>query len=135
MKIVRGYPPNFKQIAAAFPDAKGKGVIFTYGDTVYNPTGPSLSRGLQAHEAVHVERQLAFEGGAAAWWTNYIAEPHFRFTEEFQAHLAEFKAWRPNRIAGSRAGALHQIALRLSGPLYGRVMDYGSASRLILEAA
>lgn len=132
MKILRTYPPNYRQILAAFPEAKAPGVIFCYGDTIHNPTGPSLTRALLAHEAVHGERQVAM--GPAQWWDRYIKEPQFRFDEEFPAHVAEFKAFRGNR-GTSRAGHLHQIATRLSGPLYGGIVGYAEANKMILEAA
>lgn len=134
MNIVRTYPPNYQQIRKAFPEAAGSGVIFCYGLTVYNPTGPSLTRALQAHEAVHCDQQINFEGGPAAWWNRYIGSKQFRFDEEFPAHVAEYKAFRGNR-GTSRAGHLHQIAKRLSGPLYGGIVTYADAARLILEAA
>jgi hypothetical protein len=57
MKIVIAQPPNFEQVAAVFPEARNKDAVFTYGDTVYNPSGAVLSVPLQAHEAVHVARQ------------------------------------------------------------------------------
>jgi hypothetical protein len=132
MKIARAYPPNFKQILSAFPEAKCQGVIFCYGDTCYNPTGPSLTRALIAHEEIHSVHQVQM--GPAIWWNRYCHDKQFRFDEEFPAHVAEFRAFRGNR-GTSRAGHLHQIAERLSGPLYGGLVSYAEASQRILEAA
>ena len=38
MKTKVENPPNYEKIASVF-DVKGKPLVFTYGDTIYNPGG------------------------------------------------------------------------------------------------
>jgi hypothetical protein len=134
MKVVKAFPPNYRAINDAF-NVRGKNVIFCYGDRIYNPAGIMVGQDLVAHESVHSERQKAYAGGVESWWQHYIADPAFRLAEEIPAHQAEFQYWtrqpgadRP--VKGFRSGAeFHrlQIAQRLAGTLYGRLLRLSEA--------
>lgn len=130
MRVVVARPPLFAEIDAVFYVA-GKPVIFAWGDVIYNPQGGPIGPELQAHEAVHGKRQGADVEG---WWRRYIADPEFRLAEEIPAHEAEYRAYsdKPRNV---RRQALHHIASRLASPLYGRLIRYDDARRLIKAAA
>jgi hypothetical protein len=119
IKIER--PPNFEQILKAFPNAANDGVIFAYGEDIYNPSGGSISSTLLAHEGVHCERQCMSTYGTdpVRWWEKYIADAEFRYREELLAHVAEFKA-QANYLTdrNGRARLLMSTAQRLTAPLY-----------------
>lgn len=138
MNIVKALPPNFAEIDA---------VIFAWGATIYNPAGIKIDAPLRAHEAVHGERQREY-GGPAMWWRRYLAEPAFRLDEEIPAHQAEYRCFcstlRALRVGeepsvlpdrASRRITLHHIAARLASDLYGRLIRYDDARRLIKAAA
>lgn len=130
MKIVVAQPPNFEKILPVFPMASNVGVIFTYGDTIYNPSDVEIPRELMAHESVHSQRH---GDDPAGWWERYLADPIFRLEEEMLAHRAEyraFKSWTKDR--NQVAAALTRIAARISGPLYGSMISNQHARRLIL---
>lgn len=136
MIVKNARPPMFAEIDAAFHVA-GKRVIFAFGDTIYNPEGVHISEELMAHEAVHGERQAGV--GLAVWWRRYIADdPAFRLAEEIPAHQAEYaKFCEINTKGNARNGrrlALHHIAKRLASPLYGNLIKYEQARKLIKEA-
>ena len=58
MKIKHKYPPNYKEIIEHFPAVKNKlGIIFTYGDILYVPSGLSIPADLMAHEETHKQQQ------------------------------------------------------------------------------
>jgi hypothetical protein len=114
--IINQRPPNFEQIHAAFPNADKPGVLFAYDGRIWNPSGIVVPPALIAHEEVHLKRQEAL-GDPCYWWTSYIEDSEFRYTEELHAHVAEFKAQRYNdRNASARL--LTATALRLVAPLY-----------------
>lgn len=127
MTVIVARPPNFELILGAFPDAWRPGVIFAYGNDIYNPSGKAIPSALAAHEAVHQSRQTS--EGPELWWKRYIAEPEFRYREELLAHVAEFKA-RDNGDRNWRAKLLYATALRLVAPLY----NY-QPPRTLVEAA
>jgi hypothetical protein len=135
MRVVAARPPLFAEIDAAF-HIEGKGVTFAFGDVIYNPHGANVTPELMAHEKVHGARQ---GGDVEGWWRRYIADPQFRFDEELPAHIAEYRAFCANNTAGqarnARRMALHHIAARLASPLYGRLVSYDEARRLIKAAA
>lgn len=133
-------PPLIDKIAAAFPN-RGRGVFYSWGDVIFNPDRANISAALRDHESVHGERQVAFEGGASAWWMRYIADPAFRLAEEIPAHRAEW-LWHcaqpgsDRAFAGWRSGRqyhLHFIASRLAGPLYGGLISLAQARRAISD--
>lgn len=130
MKIVNGVPPNFEQIAAAFPMARLDGTIFAYGDTVYVIGLDDLPPHLRAHEAVHLERQRG--DGPQRWWQRYIADVEFRLAEEIVAHRSEYGAIR-SAVRDRNAAHRHllQIAGRLASPLYGNLVNPVQARQLI----
>jgi hypothetical protein len=118
-------PPNFDQIVEAFPDAVNPGVIFAYGDTIYNPSGGDLPAPIIAHEAVHCYRQgeMGYVPGrmnTAIWWNKYIADPTFRYEEELAAHVAEYVEQVASCLAdrNQQAVLLMRTARRLIAPLY-----------------
>lgn len=134
--IVKAEPPMMAEIDTAFR-VKNKPVIFSWGDKVYDPMGVGLSPKLVAHEAVHGERQLQM--GVEVWWGRYIADPLFRLAEEIPAHVAEFEfcAQQPDAdkpVPGYRSRLGMQethIAQRLSGPLYGNLINTAEARRAL----
>lgn len=126
MKIIKAYPPNFAKLAKAFPYIKGrKGILYSWVDRIYNPSGVVIGPQLMIHEAVHGLQQE--ELGVEKWWEQYIESKEFRFYEEALAHKAEWKAYQENTPefkdrASYLERHLRQIVDRLSGPLYGNML-------------
>jgi hypothetical protein len=125
LKIEIANPPNFEKIVAAFPKATGHGVIFAWGDTIYNPSGIEIPPPLLAHEAVHGQRQTENVGSifrsevVERWWDKYIIDPEFRYYEELPAHAAEFhKIMHMVHDRNQRAKLMMSTAQRLLAPLY-----------------
>lgn len=129
MKIVNAFPPNFLLIIEHFPEAKRRGAIFTYGDTVYAPRGVVVTPSLKYHETVHVNQQTAI--GPDVWWRRYIDDVQFRFEQEVEAHRREYQ-WFASNSPYSKNQALHDISSRLSGKLYGKLVTQDEAKRRIL---
>lgn len=133
MKVIIGPPPLFDEIVAVFPMARHAGVIFTFGDTVFNPSDVEIPAQLMCHESVHAQRQGTKQGEILTWWRRYLVDPQFRVEEELLAHRAEYRAFKGMvRDREKVAQTLEQIAARLSGPLYGGVMTHAQARRLIV---
>ena len=129
MFVLRAYPPNYYSITARFPFAVERGVIFAWGDTIYNPSGGPITPALLAHERVHGERQgTDIEG----WWNSYLTSSAFRLEEEIVAHRAEFRNFRRNHAdRNQRAKYLRDCAARLASPLYGGLISAADAKKEI----
>ena len=130
MRIVHERPPNWDKIYAELGPFYRTGIIFTYGDTVYMPDGGELAPDLEAHEAIHVLQQADDPEG---WWDKYLSDVVFRLGQEVQAHQAEYaylknEARLPRPV---RRRAARNIAKRLSGPLYGNLINFGAALLLV----
>ncbi len=135
MAIVnKAYPPNYQEIVKVLPGARGYGVIFSYGDKIYVPTGRPLEHHLKVHEAVHGIRQK--ELGVEFWWRRYLNDKVFRYHEELVAHRAEYLS-RINEAEGrnQRRVILKQVAMRLAAPLYGCGGGWKKAADDILQGA
>lgn len=117
--IVKDYPPNFGVILQVFPNSKKPGVIFTYGDKVYNPSNVSMSPALLAHEAVHVRQQSRDGETPEAWWLLYLNSPEFRYEQELEAHRVELAVYKKTNNRHFSRKYAKDIAVRLAGPLYG----------------
>ena len=122
MKIEIAKPPNYEDILKVFPLADGYGIIFAWGDTIFNPHGVEISPPLMAHERTHGRRQL---GDVEHWWHTYLTDPEFRYAEELAAHAAEFRVLEP-RDRNARAQLAVNTARRLIAPLY----NYGVSKTL-----
>ena len=139
MMVVRARPPLWDEIDQAFHIA-GRPIIFAWGDTIYDPEGAGVSPALHMHEGVHGARQTA--AGVEIWWRTYIADPEFRLAEEIPAHQAEFRWWCESplgnqQVKGFRSAKdrqLLEIARRLSSPLYGGVISFDAARKLLKAA-
>ena len=137
--IVIDRPPNFEEIAAVFPGAHGDGIVFAYGDKIYNPSNKKLPPELIAHENVHCIRQV--EMGVEAWWDRYLVDGDFRYEEELLAHIAEYKGimaqynYGEHAIGRIRKKALEYVAAKLSAPLYGRMVTLHQAMTAIRKGA
>lgn len=128
MKVEIAPPPILDQILKVFPDASKPGVIFAYGDTIFNPGGSRIPAALIAHESVHGERQLAMAGGIEAWWDKYLSNPVFRYQEELAAHIAEAVAqWPADR--NRRQQLVMSTAQRLIAPLYNYGIEFQPSLR------
>ncbi len=123
-KIVKGYPPNYAEIAKRFPSVRGRqGVLFTYGDVIYNPSGGEVPIWLVAHEHVHVHQQhrhlLTRQLNPVIWWHLYITNNEFRFEQELEAHKVELVEYANHeRSQHRRERYLDRVASRLASPLY-----------------
>lgn len=130
LNVVKGLPPNFADIVAVFPAAAGIDTIFTYGQTVYVPSGNTLTRALEIHEGVHMAQQSDPE----SWWKRYLVDPEFRLDQELPAHRAEYRAFKimyNDRNEQNRY--LHAVASRLASPLYGGLLTVSKARKEILK--
>ena len=116
MEIVIDYPPIYDELKIAFPRI-GRGVIFAWGDKIYNPSNvKNIAPQLIIHERAHARRQ---RNDVLGWWNQYIADKEFRLVEETIGHIAEMKCLLgPNPGRQVRRQILASTAKRLTSPLY-----------------
>lgn len=120
MKIVTDYPPNIEKIKEVF-DFTGKVPCFTYGDTLYNPSGNPVSASLLAHEEVHVKQQ---GDDPESWWDRYLVDVPFRLEQEIEGYKAQYKEAKKwikdrNELFRYARGLAHD----LSSPMYGNIIN------------
>ena len=128
MKISKDYPPNIDEIKKVLTPSPG--AVFTYGDTLYNPSNGIIDDPLMAHEEIHSLRQGKDPAG---WWERYLKEPSFRLSEELRAYQEQYQVYlleghERNKIAMFS----YQLAKDLAGPMYGNVITVLEARQKII---
>lgn len=115
------------------PGARGRGTIFTYGDTIYISHQYELPIWLVEHENIHILQQTTSPQTPDDWWEQYLRDKAFRFGQELIAHRREYEVAvaRGNRLMRRKAAAA--ISGRLSGPLYGHCCTKAMAKRCLLS--
>jgi hypothetical protein len=122
MEIINDWPPNIKKIRKyVSPTNK---TIFTYGDTIYNPGGGKIDLALMAHEETHSKQQA--DVGVDDWWERYLSDNSFRLRQEVQAYKVQIKKSGGNRTL------IQKCAHDLSSPIYGEIISYATAYKLLL---
>jgi hypothetical protein len=116
---LRQYPPNYLEICNHIPAVrKHKNIVFTYGDTVYVPSGATIEPDLAIHEAVHVQQQSK----PVEWWDRYLTDVQFRLDQEVEAYQAQYKYIRRFYNRDKRRKIIKTIASDLSGEMYGKII-------------
>lgn len=129
-------PPNWDAIIAVFPKVQFMpGVLFCYGDKIYNPGRVNIPSYLLAHECVHSLQQRDTIGGVEEWWENYLTYPNWRLSQEAEAHRVEVEEYNLSSNRVQRRQYIHRVADRLAGPLYGNLTTHRKALTLLRETA
>ena len=126
MKIVCEFPPNYKLLAKNFK--LHSGVIFTYGDTLYNPDGGDIPNHLEKHEETHKKQQ---GDKIEEWWNKYIDDKDFRLSQELEAYQRQYRVAKNEMSRNELFNLLRKIATDLSSELYGDLISFNEAMNLI----
>lgn len=138
MQILKELPPQalVTRLEAAGMSVDLSKTIFTYGDTIYNPTGHELPSHLVAHESIHAQQQRRTIGGAEMWWAAYLADPMFRLDQEAEAYGHQYAFFCKNKKSQTaRLQLLSALGNMLAGETYGGMIKIGEATQLIQRLA
>lgn len=128
MKISKDYPPNFDEIKKHFDVTNG--VLFCYGDTIYNPYNEIVRPDLDHHESIHMVQQ---GDDPAGWWKRYVEDVNFRISQEVEAYAAQAEYIRKHIGKREYEQSINAFARFISGPVYGYAIGRGKALKLLTE--
>jgi len=132
LKEVKKWPPNIQQIQSVF-DIKGVDVCFSYGDTIYNPSGNYIDTPLLAHEATHSAQQERL-GSPEVWWHKYLTDKPFRKEQELEAYREQYKVFCMfENDRNYRARFAFKIASDFSSKIYGSIISFSDAYKAITQ--
>lgn len=127
MRTVQAYPPNWDAIKIILKPIGHE--IFCYGNTIYNPSGRSVTPDIERHEEVHSEQQGS---NPDAWWNKYLSDKTFRLACEIEAYGEQWLFAKENvKDAKLLAWVKENMAMALCGPSYGGLISYGEAESKI----
>jgi hypothetical protein len=122
-----GYPPNIDDIKKVFPI--GENVIFTYGNTIYNPGRGNIDLALMAHEQTHSIQQ---GDKVKEWWERYLKDKEFRLSQELQAYQVQYRYYcKAIKDRNQRYRFLNRLAGDLSSEIYGNIISRSEAIKQI----
>lgn len=128
MIIRNEQPPNYEDIASVF-DIKGKPVVFTFGNVIFNPAGTKLPEHLIQHEIVHCKQQA---GNPLDWWNKYLKNDEFRLSQELEAYRVQYGFFCSiNSSKDDRFKFLLKISKDLASEIYGKLCKRSEAMDLI----
>lgn len=128
VKFSKEKPRIYKKLVKKFGIDWERGIIITYGNTVYCKY--DLSPAKVIHESTHVKQQEAM--GKWWWWRKYIKDANFRMSQEVEAYKNEVDFIRKtikNREIVNKM--LVQIARDLSSSIYGNLISYDEALKFV----
>lgn len=129
MDIIIDYPPNYEQIKKVFK--LHKGIMFAYGNKIYNPDNGGVDKPLLEHEKIHLKQQ---GNNPKKWWDRYLTDNDFRLSQELEAYKRQYRVAK--NFYKSRDNVftlLKNIARDLSGDMYGNIIDFSNAMKLIKQ--
>lgn len=106
-----------------FPAIDGN-TIFAYNGDIY--TDNALPDHLIVHESVHLRQQE--ERGLNVWVENYLTDPEYRLRMEIEAYREQIYSIKDRE---KRNKIRIQSAQALASPLYGNIINFRDAVRLL----
>ena len=127
MRILVENPPFIDDLRSIF--RLPAGAIFTFGDTIFNPSNNPIDEPLMLHETLHSKQQ---GNNPQEWWKRYLVDKDFRLAMEIPAYQIQFHAYK--KLDKNR-DRVHRFALRLasdlSGGMYGDCISFMEAVKAI----
>ena len=131
MKMSQEKPKIYQKLAEKFGVDWDNNLIITYGDTIHCKI-KNLEPHVIIHEEVHIKQQKEY--GVAEWWNRYIDDEVFRLSQEVEAYKKQVNYIREHTEDMNRQRRriwLKQIAIWLSGPMYGNLLTYEKAVEVL----
>ena len=138
-KVEIEFPPNYKELCEVFDIKDSKTIVFTWGDTLYNPFNIPISQDLLVHEQTHTRQQQSLikdyetlQKGARLWYNKYIKDKDFRLDQEIAAYRNQYKFFTEVvKDRNKQAKFLWEIARHLSSEMYGNIIEHSEAMQKI----
>lgn len=120
-------PPIYPELVKRFGVSMKDGIVIAYGDTIYSQD--PIPKHLEIHECVHLEQQAKY--GVEWWWNKYLEDKHFRLEQEVEAYQAQAQYMKANFGRQEYRSNVRKLAKDLSSGIYGRIISYEDALRVI----
>lgn len=130
VKVLHDKPTIYDELHRRFGVEWDDKVIITFYPYVYCKV--NLTPEKIIHESVHLKQQALI--GVDIWWKNFLLDPVFRLQEELAAHRAEAQfIIKYIKNKNDQFQYLHRIAMNLSSSMYGKLITYQKALKLIKQ--
>lgn len=127
MKISHEIPPIYYKCKEQFGVDWNKGVIITYGDTIYSKD--KITPDLEVHEATHIKQQK--EIGVEKWWERYFKDKEFRLEQEKEAYINQYNWIKKNIKDRNTKTRLRYHIIKSMVLFYGDMINEEDALKII----
>lgn len=127
MKISHEIPPIYYKCKEAFNVDWNKGVVITYGDTVYSKE--DITPDLEIHEATHIKQQTDI--GVDKWWERYFKDEEFRLKQETEAYINQYNWIKKNVKDRNMVARLRNHIIKSMVLNYGKMITLEEAQKII----
>lgn len=128
VKISHEIPDIYYKLHDRFGVEWDEGIIIANGGTIHCKNYPEAQK--IVHETVHFQQQEKV--GLEVWWNLYLTSDSFRLEQEVEAYRKEYAFIKKNIKNREHAyGKKREMAQHLSSSIYGNLLDYGQALKLI----
>ena len=128
MKFSDQIPPVYQRCHDVFGVNWNKGIIITYGDTIYCKY--ELPEWKIVHEETHIKQQKLIDKDE--WWEKYFVDESFRLSQEVEAYQNEARWIKKNiKDRNQQFKLLHQIVIDLSSSIYGNICTAEEARQFL----
>lgn len=125
------FPPNYEQIVFALGDVSKHRPVFAYAPDIYNPFKREITKDVEHHELVHIQRQGIYTS-PDVWYNSYLWDKDFRLNEERIAYGEQYVfGCQFVTNAKLRKAFLEHLARELCGDAYGNLCTYQQAEQMI----
>lgn len=126
--LIKQKPKIYDRLKQQFDIDWDVGIIIAYYPDIYCKF--DLDELKICHEETHLRQQEAY--GVEAWWERYLDDVRFRLLQEVEAYKNEANLARKYiRDRNKLARYIDQIAKDLSSSIYGNIVSYGEAMKLL----
>lgn len=116
-----------------FPSSDFETTVYVWGQDIY--TKYKLDQALFIHEYTHCEQQKLSKFWGTIWLIRYATSPQFRLKQEIEAYQNQYAYYcSRDKDPNFQARFLHKLSSDLSSSLYGGIMNYDDARRIIADA-
>ncbi len=126
VKFSHEKPPVYEKCHELFGAEWDRGVVITYGDTVFSKN--PISDDLIAHESVHVRQQT--DMGKDIWWDRYFVDADFRLSQEVEAYKVQI-AYAREHYERPHRRALEKHIYKSMAHMYGKMCTEEEAKQLL----
>ena len=133
IRVIETVPPVYQAILDSGLNPTPQ-AVYTYGNTIYVPSGNPILEEILEHEKVHIKQQTEMDKDK--WWERFLTDEYFRIEQEVEAYAVQYRFMcNKYKDRNHRDKILRNYGGTLGSPTYGSVIGGMKAMQMIRDKA